>query len=37
MTMKYGQNAMLNLTRPANTKLIEELLAAGADAPRLRP
>lgn len=37
MTMKYGQNAMLNLTRPANAKLVEELLATGADAPLLRP
>ncbi|HCT61188.1 MAG TPA: site-specific integrase [Acidobacterium sp.] len=37
MTMKYGQNAMLKLTRPANAKLVEELLAFGADAPQLRP
>jgi len=37
MTMRYGQNAMLNLTRPANAKLIEELLSARADAPQLRP
>jgi integrase len=35
MTMKYGQNHMLDLIRPANAKLVEELLAAGAlpDAP----
>jgi integrase len=37
MTMKYGQNAMLNSTRPANARLVEELLAAGVDAPQLRP
>jgi integrase len=37
MTMKYGQNAMLDLTRPANARLVEELLTAGVDAPQLRP
>jgi integrase len=39
MTMKYGQNNMLDSTRPANAKLVEELLAAGAlsDAPLSRP
>jgi len=37
MTMKYGQNAMLKLTRPANARLVEELLAAGPNAPFLRP
>lgn len=39
MTMKYGQNHMLDSTRPANARLVEELLAAGAllDAPLLRP
>ncbi|HTV82554.1 MAG TPA: site-specific integrase, partial [Acidobacteriaceae bacterium] len=39
MTMRYGQNHMLDSTRPANAKLVEELLAAGAllDAPLLRP
>jgi len=40
MTMRYGQNHMLNSTRSANAKLVEELLAAGAlaaDAPLLRP
>lgn len=39
MTMKYGQNNMLDSTRPANAKLIEELIAAGtlSDAPLLRP
>lgn len=39
MTMRYGQNHMLDSTRPANAKLVEELLAAGAllDAPQLRP
>ncbi|MGC1362923.1 MAG: site-specific integrase [Silvibacterium sp.] len=39
MTMKYGQNHMLDSTRPANARLVEELLAAGAlhNAPLLRP
>ena len=37
MTMKYGQNAMLKLTRPANARLVEELLATGPSAPLLRP
>ena len=39
MTMRYGQNHMLDSTRPANARLVEELLAAGAlqDAPLLRP
>jgi integrase len=37
MTMKYGQNNMLDLTRPANARLIEELLAIGGNAPLLRP
>jgi integrase len=39
MTMRYGKNHMLDSTRPANAKLVEELLAAGAllDAPLLRP
>jgi integrase len=39
MTMKYGQNNMLDSTRPANARLVEELLKAGAlsDAPLLRP
>jgi len=37
MTMKYGQNAMLNSTRPANARLVGELLAAGVDVPQLRP
>jgi integrase len=39
MTMKYGQNQMLDSIRPANAKLVEELVAAGAlsDAPLLRP
>lgn len=39
MTMRYGQNHMLDSTRPANAKLVEELLAAGAllHAPLLRP
>ncbi|MGA7155261.1 MAG: site-specific integrase [Acidobacteriaceae bacterium] len=39
MTMQYGQNAMLKLTRPANAGLVEELLAEGAmfNAPLLRP
>ena len=39
MTMKYGQNNMLDSTRPANAKLVEELLAAGAlsEAPLSRP
>jgi integrase len=39
MTMKYGQNNMLDSTRPANAKLVEELLAAAAlsDAPLSRP
>jgi integrase len=39
MTMKYGQNHMLDSIRPANAKLVEELVAAGAlsDAPLLRP
>lgn len=39
MTMKYGQNHMLDSIRPANARLVEELLAAGAltDAPLLRP
>lgn len=37
MTMKYGRNAMLNLTRPANARLAEELLSAGVNAPQLRP
>jgi integrase len=36
MTMKYGQNAMLKLTRPANAGLVEQLLAAGPSAPLLR-
>jgi integrase len=38
-TMRYGQNNMLDSTRPANAKLVEELLAAGAlsDAPLSRP
>lgn len=31
MTMQYGQNAMLKLTRPANAGLVEELLAQGGD------
>jgi integrase len=40
MTMRYGQNHMLDSTRPANARLVEELLAAGAlaaNAPLLRP
>lgn len=39
MTMRYGQNHMLDSTRPANAKLVEELLAVGVllDAPLLRP
>lgn len=39
MTMKYGQNSMLDLIRPANARLVEELVAAAAlsDAPLLRP
>jgi integrase len=39
MTMKYGQNHMMDAIRPANAKLVEELVAAGAllDAPLLRP
>jgi integrase len=37
MTMKYGQNAMLKLSRPANAGLVEEPLAAGPSALLLRP
>jgi integrase len=39
MTMKYGQNHMLDSIRPANAKLVEELVAAGAvsGAPLSRP
>lgn len=29
MTMTYGQNHMLDLIRPANAKLVEELVKAG--------
>ncbi len=37
MTMRYGQNAMLELTRPANGRLVEELMAGAVIAPQLRP
>ncbi len=37
MTMRYGQNAMLELTRPANGRLVEELMAGAIIAPQLRP
>ena len=37
MTMRYGQNAMLELTRPANGRLVEELMAGAIIAPPIAP